>query len=111
MTMNNHTAGRWEALGSYVRSVLPNGYSRPITRAYSVRHGSPGIEPDVSEEEAEANAKLIAAAPDLLTACRTALHEIDPKATEAIDLLHDAIAKATVRWHGLSIPLRSPGDD
>jgi hypothetical protein len=44
-------------------------------------------------EECEANARLIAAAPDLLEACRKALYAL--KGREHDQFLRDAIAKAT----------------
>lgn len=43
----------------------------------------------------EANARLIAAAPDLLEACETALYVINANAYRTRDTLRAAIAKAT----------------
>ncbi len=101
--MSKHTEGPWRCVGTYVSKVLrPNGYSLPICRVYNQKSGSPGVEPDMSLEEAEANALLIAATPDLLAACVEALALICEFEVEALDgrdhvpdQLRDAIAKAT----------------
>lgn len=50
------------------------------------------------EEESEANARLIAAAPDLLEACKAALYEV--QGTEIHMLLDAAITKATAQREG-----------
>lgn len=98
MTTMPHTPGPWEANGTYVRKILPSGYTLPITRVYNQRHGSPGVEPDMSLPEAEANARLIAAAPDLLAALEKLLHETDDGtqlcAREFAEAAHAAVAKA-----------------
>jgi hypothetical protein len=49
-------------------------------------------------DQFEANAKLIAAAPDLLQACIQALKDLEARNVKfayTLDLLHDAIKKAT----------------
>lgn len=53
------------------------------------------------DEAGKANARLIAAAPDLLLACKAALlkfkHSPLDKISEAADMLRNAIAKATAK--------------
>ena len=82
-TETKHTPGPWE-----------NGYGYGVTGPTTPRVGGPccdhdipyvvvrvgtevlAIVPGVAKEIAEANARLIAAAPELLEACRTALRHI-----------------------------------
>jgi hypothetical protein len=52
-------------------------------------------EAGISEHEAEADAQLIAAAPDLLDACGDALFYVKDRAPEVYRKLRAAIAKAT----------------
>lgn len=68
--MSKHTPGPWYANGAYVSKIRDSGYTLPITRVYNQQSGSPGIEPDMTLAEAQANARLIAAAPDLLAALK-----------------------------------------
>ena len=76
--MAKHTPGPWQAIGTYVSKRKESGYTLPITRVYNQKSGSPGIEPDMDLEEAAANARLIAAAPDLLAALKRLLDERCP---------------------------------
>ena len=88
-----HTPGPWELVGNKLGDTILSLNPGYIT-LYKYRQMT---------EEQKANAKLIAAAPDLLAACRKALDyihslpyapSIDPS-TKAQDDLVDAIAKAT----------------
>ena len=95
--MNKHTPGPWMVLGKGVYTdYLP---SHQIVYQF---HQS------ATDEEAEANARLIAAAPDLLEAAKDVLADHkervstpncgpqdQPNRTECMDALRAAIAKAT----------------
>ena len=60
--MADHTPGPWHVCGDMIRSTVSNAAMRSVAKVYvSQMHGKP---------EAAANARLIAAAPDLLAACR-----------------------------------------
>ena len=60
--MADHTPGPWHVCGDMIRSTVSNAAMRSVAKVYvSQMHGKP---------EAAANARLIAAAPDLLEACR-----------------------------------------
>ena len=82
-----HTKGKWH-LNKYSHIVDDNEKGVPITSATI---------PMTETEESIANAKLIAAAPDLLDACQSALEYMDDDGYEPIrtDLLK-AIKKATL---------------
>lgn len=84
------TSGPWEANGTAIETVATP--SAVIGRAYDEREGC-GIE---SQSEAEANARLIAAAPDLLDALKEVVALSDRK-HNAWDKAHAAIAKAEGR--------------
>ena len=86
--MSAHTPGPWET-----RSALGDLGTK---RVYSTGKGSllictPGFLRDAAT--ADANANLIAAAPDLLQACKWALTAL--KGREHDQFLRDSIAKAT----------------
>ena len=78
-------------IGSYGKSE--QGFERIRTITVQLKHGT--------EEENEANAKLIAAAPDLLEACQEFIKVINRSPTamehygEAIKIAELAIKKAT----------------
>jgi hypothetical protein len=121
MSEVNHTPGPWkvwpEVKGShpdhlvYISIGSVNGGRIASTGVYGHRKGRrPDATPIVSEEECRANARLIAAAPDLLAAARSALlfaeHELelrrpsgDPEyigyAERAVTELRAAISRAT----------------
>lgn len=64
-------------------------------RTYTSRPGPVAVLTAISHAETNANARLIAAAPDLLTACEAALNDRMYKDWPGIaDLLKAAIAKA-----------------
>ena len=94
MSEAKHTPGPWQSgesddfgpigitAGPFDMPPLPNGIWVQVAKVN--RHG----------EQTMANAKLIAAAPDLLEACRRALDYIADDVTER-DILAAAIRKAT----------------
>jgi len=62
----DHTPGPWHVCGDMIRSTVSNAAMRSVAKVYvSQMHGKP---------EAAANARLIAAAPDLLAALKGILH-------------------------------------
>lgn len=68
MSKAEHTAGPWNTGGVMTRvEVLPKGWNMPMCIADCHAKHAPG-----SESERVANARLIAAAPDLLEACHFA---------------------------------------
>jgi hypothetical protein len=84
--MNNHTQGPWTIENN---SIYGNaGMIRPFIAS---------VEDDHRDEETNANARLIAAAPDLLEAADDALADLEGYefAAETIRKLRAAIAKAT----------------
>ena len=91
MSANKHTPGLWEAVGNLVRSpmVQPQGLSKGVQiaecrDAYFLSH----------TEESKANARLIAAAPELLEALKWAVENPNDDAYW-IEQARAAIAKAT----------------
>lgn len=100
--MTTHTPGPWrveEGLDPMLQAYYPEvvadgkeaGHTRYVARLF-------GTNPDV-RPETDANARLIAAAPALLAACREALTEYesndcDPDYCTAMTALREAIAKA-----------------
>ncbi len=85
-----HTPGEWK--------VIPyNGYQKCIgTDKYTICHTTIALE-DKDKVQAEANAKLIAAAPDLLAAALQIKNEIDTEGLlqGSYEKLLEAIEKAT----------------
>ena len=88
------TAGPWNAVGMLVFSGVDRFYNHPVARV-----GAPLDKNDNRVEEAEANARLIAAAPDLLEACQDlwcAFSDTDDPVLRTIAIkARAAIAKAT----------------
>lgn len=90
--MSKHTPGPWHLDGML---VLSDGHS-PRTVA-TVAHDQQGLRRGM--ETSEANALLIAAAPDLLEACMLAMKATSIKAFETMDdqQAHDAIVAAITK--------------
>lgn len=95
--MGTHTPGPWELF-----HVVPNDQ---VNHEWSLQDDSRAFilfnhSPEISDDEALADASLIAAAPELLAACRIALGWMtggmdgDLRDCDARRLLLDAIAKA-----------------
>lgn len=84
--MNAHTPGPWAQY---------EGDPLIIVDSYGASLGEMSAgSPNVSRSEQIANARLIAAAPELLDALRAVVSVADRKTVE-FDLAHAAIAKAT----------------
>ena len=66
--MSGHTPGPWRDNGNpSLRRVIPVGSNSPIAGVHIRKHNA---------AEQAANARLIAAAPDLLDACKVALKQL-----------------------------------
>jgi len=93
--MNKHTPGPWYVADTKIRTSINSEHKHIAMVNYSYR----GIESDVMGEEHEANARLIAAAPDLLAALQGLLRGIfdGPDEADAAMLIakaRDAVNKA-----------------
>lgn len=92
-----HTHGDWGLSKYSVGAELPidwmNNPTIAVTGDHDVAYIYHGIFNDDGEEEA--NARLIAAAPDLLLACQKALEHFGDPAEGKVLGLRAAIAKAT----------------
>lgn len=89
--MTKHTAGPWAVTGGQTVHQPNKDHYKPICKAYGKYHK------DADKSEAEANARLIAAAPELLDALKLALkqNECDMVMTgEECRKASKAIAKA-----------------
>ena len=92
MKKHKHTPGPWETTGIFVRrnvAVIPKIGKADICAVYA--------DGEIKREEARANARLIAAAPDLLAACKMiASIAVGWQALTPGDIaeVHAAIAKA-----------------
>lgn len=104
-TMTQHTPGPWvvdyrQTIGHIKAMIDPTRQKTPTVARYDM------AAPTISQAEANANARLIAAAPDLLAACRLMLDAINEHHKDgsilwvspgetAWELLTDVIVKAT----------------
>ncbi len=100
-----HTKGEWKAQGNYIGLIDKNGNNIPV-RITHVLGGE-----KVTPEEDEANAKLMAAAPDLLEVAKASLSMLEQTLsyrennkltagniflTSTIEEINKAIKKATL---------------
>ncbi len=96
--MTQYTPGPWhvERIGSGYRSQQEKGMMhRIIADSGDHRHYEIGtIYYKPMAEEGEANARLIAAAPELLEALRTMLYHFQPTAEIGPDEIENAVAEA-----------------
>jgi len=100
--MTKHTPGLWEV------EIVESGKDEVYARIKGVAF-TDGIKIGVYKkklpEEAKANARLIAAAPELLGACKEALIDLEflkdyiPRDSNSIKRLKQAIAKAEQERH------------
>ena len=74
MSESKHTPGPWTACnGGRCQCKIVSCKDHPIAKAFSLEWGDPGLPYGyIDEGVAVANARLIAAAPDLLAACERA---------------------------------------
>ena len=91
--MYQHTKGPWHTKRDgfstvYIEARIGGGWIQEVAACGPAAEG---------KDQQEANARLIAAAPDLLIACRQALYAL--KGREHDQFLRDAIAKATGENH------------
>lgn len=99
MAVLKHTPGPWEVDINKTGIVRASKYVR-IEQVFEVDNFISPLGEGEIIRQGEANAKLIAAAPDLLSACLLAYHSLTLKegvnfADEAAQKLSDAIKKAT----------------
>lgn len=86
--MSEHTPGPWVAAHDFI-------YDSNHRRVADAAPWSPTTK-ERPDETVHANARLIAAAPDLLAACRLAARYLDPRHySDAVRDIDAAIAKAT----------------
>jgi hypothetical protein len=88
--MNKHTPGPWHHPGKEFNDVR-DADDELVAVALHLRVG----QPERSVHEAAANARLIAAAPDLLEALQYVMVAHGEQLDHAFQMAQDAIAKAT----------------
>jgi hypothetical protein len=102
MSESKHTPGPWEVIGLDIASKhgLGDTKRRWIIAEVAEGAGGPGF-PENQADPAQANAHLIAAAPDMLEAAERLVQELDAIRPDAMDedldampALRRAIAKA-----------------
>lgn len=90
----SHTPGPWTATDTPPFRIRAEGEGMSVAVAFQFRDGAP----DRDIAQVNANARLIAAAPDLLAACQLALNTLAPPRGSATAwvcaTLRAAIAKA-----------------
>ena len=96
--MSKHTPGPWVAYrDAYYETWSVEGGGDVVADLWRLSEESHTRHPHFEDDGVEANAQLIAAAPELLSACETALEclvDWDRDDGEAGDALRAAIAKA-----------------
>lgn len=99
-TQTKHTPGPWVLAEGYERSDTSRHFvwsdaETPEEREDASRYCIATVEPREHGETLDANARLIAAAPDLLEACKAALSELlRVSPSQASPIVRAAIAKA-----------------
>lgn len=86
-----HTPGPWHIHPDHPRAVDASGGVEICVAQFAIRQGGNDVQMVV---EAEANARLIAAAPDLLAALENALRWHDQLRPDDVARMRAAIAKA-----------------
>jgi hypothetical protein len=98
MSTFKHTPGPWLRIGTTVYALMHAGWKRGVEQFKNRFTVQVQRDRECSEEEAEANARLIAAAPELLEALKVArqfVHDGSFQIGWNIDRIDAAIAKAT----------------
>ena len=103
--MSKHTLGPWEASEGYPSDIwhvdMPSrGYSVVVSRAEE--------DWDMAVEEVKANARLIAAAPDLLAAATHALEDLQDLQTGQYTI--DEISGVLIELRGAIAKAKEVGD-
>jgi hypothetical protein len=88
--MSKFTNGPWLREGTTVYALMHAGWKKGVEQFKNRFYCSVQHDKDCSEEEAEANARLIAAAPDLLEALEALFNAAD----SCTDLTPDVMRKA-----------------
>ena len=86
-----HTPGLWDAVNCFVYALNKLGTNR---FSCLIQGGGPQ---SAKREELQANAKLIAAAPDLLDVCEELVHILETIPLTADQLERDKAARAVVQ--------------
>lgn len=93
----NHIPGPWMAIKYKKQNVKELGFLILQNRGFDETNIATVFKAiDVSEEQLEANAKLIAAAPELLEACKYFLQQAEKCGYQTKDGLHDLIDNQSV---------------
>ena len=92
-----HTPGPWEFSTHYDHPkdyaiTAPDGQTVAIALRVFERNSMDGWTP--LDKKTEANARLIAAAPDLLAACKNIQDNFDKNLTEPMRIINEAVVKA-----------------
>jgi len=95
--MSKHTPGPWRVVRKNLQYVIKNDHQRDASIQIVYGTSPLNIPWYGTEEQAKANAQLIATAPKLLEAAKAYIHALDNELdrADAIEALEDAIAKAT----------------
>ena len=98
MSAAKHTPGPWLIEGRTIYSLMHHGWNRGVEVLKNRFWASCYHDRSVTDEEAEANARLIAAAPELLEALQMFLDDYESSEGDAQScarVARAAIAKAT----------------
>ena len=108
MSNKQHTPGPWLIQGKTVYALMHHGWRKGVEQLKNRFYASVYVDRECDEKEAEANVRLIAAAPDLLEALKIAsdwMVKVGPNAEtgtpdwhqhcEDLIRIGDAIEKAT----------------
>lgn len=87
-----HTPGPWEHKPKSTTVYIGNKLQAIVSAEVGIK--------DIDWEEAEANARLIAAAPDLLNACKLALRFFSNDSGSNIDICKNYIEQAIQKAEG-----------
>lgn len=71
----NHTPGKWEFVHTNTSPYTKKEWHSVVQMPNNIALSILNVKYNMSKEETEANAKLIAAAPELLEACKSAMND------------------------------------